>query len=110
MQHQAQCRAVFYCRTQALEYIENNLHWTLDIVFREDRPRSKEKNGIHNPGPIRRFVLFIIKLLKAYYHRSMKRIRSKIGRNLETEIPVILAVLKVLYDNDMMDAIDELAK
>ena len=95
MQHQAQCRAVFYCRTQALEYIENNLHWTLDIVFREDRPRSKEKNGIHNLGLIRRFVLFIIKLLKAYYHRSMKRIRSKIGRN---------------YDNDMMDAIDELAK
>lgn len=90
--------------------IENNLHWALDIVFREDRLRSKEKNGIHNLGLIRRFVLFIIKLLKAYYHRSMKRIRSKIGRNLETEIPVILAVLKVLYDNDMMDAIDELAK
>jgi hypothetical protein len=110
VQYHAQCGTVFYCRTQALEYIENNLHWTLDIVFREDRPRSKEKNGIHNPGLIRRFVLFIIKLLKAYYHRSMKRIRSKIGRNLESEIPVILAVLKVLYDNDMMDAIDELAK
>ena len=90
--------------------IENNLHWALDIVFREDKLRSKEKNGIHNLGLIRRFVLFIIKLLKAYYHRSMKRIRSKIGRNLESEIPVILAVLKVLYDNDMLDAIDELAK
>ena len=91
-------------------HIENGLHWALDIVFREDRLRSKEKNGIHNLGLIRRFVLFIIKLMKTYYHRSMKRIRSKIGRNLETEIPVILAVLKVLYDNDMMDAIDELAK
>lgn len=90
--------------------IENQLHWALDIVFREDRLRSKEKNGIHNLGLIRRFVLFIVKLLKAYYHRSMKRIRSKIGRNLELEIPVILAVLKVLYDNDMLDAIDELAK
>ncbi len=54
--------------------------------------------------------MFIIKLLKAYYHRGMKRIRDKIGRNLESEIPVILAVLKVLYDNDMLDAIDELAK
>ncbi len=54
--------------------------------------------------------MFILKLLKAYYRRSMKRIRNKIGRNLETEIPVILAVLKVLYDNDMLDAIDELAK
>ena len=91
-------------------HIENGLHWALDVVFREDRLRSKEKNGIHNLGLIRRFVMFIIKLMKAYYHRSMKRIRNKIGRNLESELPVILAVLKVLYDNDMLDAIDELAK
>lgn len=91
-------------------HIENCLHWTLDIVFREDKLRSKEKNGIHNLGLIRRFVMFIIKLLKVYYNRSMKRIRDKIGRNLESEIPVILAVLKVLYDNDMLESIDELAK
>lgn len=91
-------------------HIENNLHWALDIVFKEDKLRSKEKNGIHNLGLIRRFVLFLIKLLKAYYHRSMKRIRNKIGRNPESEFPVILAVLKVLYDNDMLNAIDELAK
>lgn len=91
-------------------HIENGLHWTLDVVFREDKLRSKEKNGIHNLGLIRRFVMFLIKLLKTYYHRSMKRIRNKIGRNLETEIPVILAVLKVLYDNDMLDAIDKFAK
>ncbi|MDE7416600.1 MAG: ISAs1 family transposase [Lachnospiraceae bacterium] len=58
-------------------HIENNLHWALDIVFREDRLRSKEKNGIHNLGLVRRFVLFILKLLKAYYHRSKKRIRKK---------------------------------
>lgn len=91
-------------------HIENSLHWTLDVVFREDKLHSKEKNGIHNLGLIRRFTMFIIKLLKVYYHRSMKRIRNKIGRNLEEEIPVILAVLKVLYDNDLLDAIDELSK
>ena len=91
-------------------HIENCLHWTLDVVFKEDKLQSKEKNGIHNLGLIRRFVMFIIKLLKSYYHRSMRRIRSTIGRRLEKEIPVILAVLKVLYDNEMLDAIDELAK
>lgn len=85
-------------------------NWVLDMVFREDKLRSKEKNGIHHLGLIRRFALFITKLLKAYYHRSMKRICNKIGRNLESEIPVILAVLKILYDNNMMNAIDELAK
>ncbi len=51
--------------------------------------------------------MFIMKLLKVYYDRSMKRIRAKIGRNLEREIPVILSVLKVLYDNDMLDAIGD---
>lgn len=91
-------------------HIENCLHWTLDVIFKEDKLRSKEKNAIHNLGLIRRFVMFIIKLLKSYYHRSMRRIRSTIGRRLEKEIPVILAVLKVLYDNEMLDAIDELAK
>ena len=40
----------------------------------------------------------------------MKRIHNKIGRNPESEIPAILAVLKALYDNDMLNAIDELAK
>ena len=91
-------------------HIEKVLHWMLDFVFREDKLRSKEEKGIHNLGLIRRFVMFIIKLLRVYYHRSMKRIRNKIGRNLETEIPVILTVLKVLYDNDILDAIDELVK
>ena len=91
-------------------HIENCLHWSLDVVFRGDRLRSKENNGIHSLGLVRRFVMFIIKLLKVYYNRSMKRVRSRIGRNLESEIPVILAVLKVLYDNDMLDTIDESAK
>ena len=40
----------------------------------------------------------------------MKRIRGKTGRKPESEIPVIVAILKVLYDNDMMDAIDKPAK
>lgn len=42
--------------------------------------------------------------------RRMKRFCAKIGRNLETEIPVILAFLKILYDSNMLDVIDELAK
>lgn len=49
----------------------------LNVVFREDKLRSKEKKGIHNLGLIRRFVMFIIKLLKVYYHRSMKWVRNK---------------------------------
>ena len=64
-------------------HIENGLHWALDVVFREDRLRSKEKNGIHNLGLIRRFVMFIINLMKAYYHRSMNHPVKPIEGNLE---------------------------
>lgn len=90
--------------------IENNLHWTLDVVFKEDSLGSKEKKAVHNLGLIRRFVQFIIKLMKTYYGRSMRRVRKKIGRNPETELPLILAVLRVLYTNDLLDSIDKLAK
>ena len=90
--------------------IENNLHWTLDVVFREDSLGSKEKKAVHNLGLIRRFVMFIIKLMKTYYGRSMRRVRKTIGRKPETELPLILAVLRVLYTNDLLDSIDELAK
>ncbi len=77
--------------------IENNLHWTLDVVFREDSLCSKEKKAVHNLGRIRRFVMFIIKLMKTYYGRSMRRVRKTIGKKTETELPLILAVLRVLY-------------
>lgn len=90
--------------------IENNLHWTLDVVFREDSLGSKEKKAVHNLGLIRRFVMFIIKLMKTYYGRSMRRVRKTIGRKPETELPLILAVLRVLYTNDLLDSIDELTK
>ncbi len=50
--------------------IGNNLHWTLDVVFREDSLGSKEKKAVHNLGLIRRSVMFIIKLMKAYYGRE----------------------------------------
>lgn len=90
--------------------IENNLHWTLDVVFQEDSLGSKEKKAVHNLGLIRRFVMFIMKLMKAYYGRSMRRVRKTIGRRPETELPLILAVLRVLYTNDLLDSIDELTK
>jgi len=91
-------------------HIENNLHWTLDVVFREDSLGSKEKKAAHNLGLIRRFVMFIIKLMKTYYGRSMRRVRKTIGRKPETELPLILAVLRVLYTNGLLDSIDRLAK
>ena len=74
----------------------------------EDSLGSKEKKAVHNMGLIRRFVMFINKLMKVYYGRSMKRVRKTIRRKPETELPLILAVLRVLYTNNLLDFIDGL--
>lgn len=37
--------------------IENNLHWSLDVVFREDKSRYRERIGAQNLSIIRKIVL-----------------------------------------------------
>ena len=41
--------------------IENNLHWSLDIAFNEDKLRLKEKNAALCMAVLRRFSLALIK-------------------------------------------------
>lgn len=80
-------------------HVENLLHWVLDVAFREDSLRTREKKALHNLGLIKRFVLSILKILKPYYNNiSYRYMRRKIGRNLEKEIPVVFAVLKKMYE------------
>ncbi len=79
-------------------HIENLLHWVLDVVFKEDTLRTKEKKALHNLGLIKRFVLSILKILKPYYNMSYNHMRRKIGRKFEEEIPVIFLALKKMYD------------
>ena len=75
------------------------LHWMLDIVFKEDKLHTKNKNALHNLGLINRFVLSILKILKPYYNNlSFRYIRRKIGRNPLKEMPVVFVVIKKLYE------------
>jgi len=41
--------------------IENELHWVLDIAFREDEARHRAKNTAQNLGTLRHFALNIVK-------------------------------------------------
>ena len=41
--------------------IENNLHWQLDVVFREDDARSRKNYGPQNLSVIRRMALDILR-------------------------------------------------
>ncbi len=80
-------------------HVENLPHWILDVTFHEDDLRTREKKALHNLGLIRRSVLSLLKILKAYYGNiSYKHIRRRIGRTFESQVPVIFSVVKELYD------------
>ncbi len=41
--------------------VENPLHWTLDVTFREDQSRARAKNAAQNLAALRRIALNLIK-------------------------------------------------
>ena len=55
--------------------IENQLHWTLDVVFREDDARTRKDNGPQNLAVIRRLAYNILRA-----HPLEKPIASKMRR------------------------------
>jgi predicted transposase YbfD/YdcC len=59
--------------------IENSLHWVLDMVFREDRARSRTGHGPANMAVVRHFALNLVRA--ADDKRSIKLRRKKAGRN-----------------------------
>lgn len=80
-------------------HVENLLHWILDVTFREDSLKTREKKALHNLGLIRRSVLSLLKVMKTYYGNiSYRYMRRRIGRTFEKQIPVLFSVIKVLYD------------
>ena len=41
--------------------IENNMHWVLDVAFREDRSRAQAEHAQANLGVLRRTALAMLK-------------------------------------------------
>lgn len=40
--------------------IENSLHWVLDVIYREDKLRYRERNGAQNLSTIRKLTLGVL--------------------------------------------------
>lgn len=59
--------------------IENNLHWHLDLTFREDDSRVRKDNGPMNLNIFRKFGLFLLN--KEQSKISLKRKRKKAARD-----------------------------
>lgn len=56
--------------------IENQLHWSLDMVFGEDRQRKRAKNVAHNFSYIRKIALNTLKKDKSKGSLVTKRLRA----------------------------------
>lgn len=72
--------------------IENSLHWILDVTFREDDSRIKEKNAIENIALVRKIALNLLQSVKqGFKDMSIRRLRKKSGWDNKTLETVLMA-------------------
>lgn len=75
-------------------HIENNLHWYLDSVFKEDSNKCYNNESQKNLNIIRKFCLGLIKRVKGIYKQSVNSTRQILSMNFENEIERIFSSLR----------------
>lgn len=75
--------------------IENNLHWSLDFTFKDDKNTSMAKTGAKNMQIMKKIVLAVLGIIKESYKLSMAKIRYKLSLNYEVEIEKMLSLLSI---------------
>ena len=71
--------------------VENNLHWTLDVVFREDHSRARMGHAAENFSLVRRMALNMLKHHNTGKKRSIKRKRKLCGWDDKYLLETLLA-------------------
>jgi predicted transposase YbfD/YdcC len=67
--------------------VENPLHWTLDVTFREDQSRARTKNAAQNLATLRRIALNLIKKnLREKVSQRQKRILAALDTGFLEEL------------------------
>ena len=56
--------------------VENNLHWALDVTFREDQSRIRQENAAINYSWMRKFALGLLKKERSF-KASIRRKQRK---------------------------------
>jgi predicted transposase YbfD/YdcC len=59
--------------------IENRLHWSLDVIFREDASKIRKDHGPRNIGLIRKIILNVLRQDTAHPKVSLKGRRKMAG-------------------------------
>lgn len=75
--------------------VEVNLHWHLDVTFRDDKNTSMGKTSAKNLQIMKKIALAILSLVKESYKISMKRIRYELSLDYENEIERMLSMLDI---------------
>ena len=70
--------------------IENQLHWCLDVIFREDASRARKDNSPLNLNILRKTALSLLNQAK-YGRLSKKRMRFKASLNPDVLLSVLFA-------------------
>ncbi len=60
--------------------VENNLHWTLDVVFNEDQSRVRKNHAGENMAIVRHIVINML----TFKGVGLKALRKKAGWDNET--------------------------
>jgi predicted transposase YbfD/YdcC len=68
--------------------IENNLHWQLDITFREDANRVQRRHGAENLALIRRIAIGLLKRHPSEFSMARKRYAAALDTGFLEEILV----------------------
>ena len=76
-------------------FIENKLHWYLDMVFMEDNNKTFLQNSQKNLNIIRKFCLGLLKVYKEKSKLSLNSIRHIISMNFEKNI---IDIIDTLYN------------
>lgn len=61
--------------------IENALHWTLDVIFKDDQSRLRKGHGARNMAVVRHFAINLVRAVSD--KRPIKRRRKVAGWNVE---------------------------
>jgi len=70
--------------------IENNLHWTLDVVFNEDQSRVRKDHAPENMAIVRHFTLNMLHKAQASFKGvSIKGLRKKAGWGNQTLLHIL---------------------
>jgi predicted transposase YbfD/YdcC len=69
--------------------IENNLHWSLDVIFREDASKVRKDHGPRNLAVIRKVILNLLRQDSAHPKASLKKRRKMAGWDDDERMTVL---------------------